>query len=72
MDTRSAQIQRLPEAERHICVGREHIAQQREIVSQLPGQEGVDTGLANKFLACLLEIQAAREDNRKAVLDQIE
>jgi hypothetical protein len=71
MDTRSAQIQRLQQAERHICVGREHIARQREIVSQL-GQEGLDTGLANRFLACLLEIQAAHEDNRQAALDEIE
>jgi hypothetical protein len=41
------------------------------VLAQL-GQEGLDIGLSSKFLACLLEIQAAHEDGRKAALDQIE
>ena len=67
MDTCNAQVQRLQQAERLICVGRERIERQSQL-----GQEGLDTGLSNKFLACLLEIQAAHEDGRKAALDEIE
>jgi hypothetical protein len=64
-------IKNLEEAERHISVGRQHIAEQRELVSQL-SQEGLDTGLARKFLACHLEIQAAHEDNRRTILEEID
>jgi hypothetical protein len=70
MDTRSLQIERLKQAERHISVGREHIARQREMVSEL-GQEGLDASSAKKLLECLLEIQAAHEDNRRTILDEI-
>lgn len=70
MDTRSLRIERLKQAERQISIGREHIAQQREMVSEL-GREGLDPGLGKKFLACLLEIQAAHEDNRKTILDTL-
>ena len=70
MDTRSLQIERLKQAERAISVGREHIALQREMVSEL-GREGLHAGLAKKLLACLLEIQAAHEDNRRTIIDEI-
>jgi hypothetical protein len=70
MDTRRLQIERLEQAERYISGGREHIARQREMVSEL-GKEGLDTGLAKKLLACLLEIQAAHEDDRKTILDEL-
>jgi len=61
-------IRNLEEAERHISVGREHIARQREMISELE-QERLDTSLAKKLLACLLEVQAAHEDNRRMILD---
>ena len=71
MSQRIEQIRRLERAERYIAVGRERISRQRDNVVQLE-REGVDHRSAQHFLSCLLEIQAAHEKWRKAIIDDIE
>ena len=71
MDTHANdQIEHLEKIERDIAVGRERIARQREIVSELD-RSGFGTNLGRKFLDALLETQAAHEDVRKAIIAKI-
>jgi hypothetical protein len=71
MNQRIEQIRRLERAERYIAVDRERISRQRDNVIQFE-REGVDHRSARHFLSSLLEIQAAHENWRKAIIDEIE
>ena len=50
----------LERAQRHVAEGREHIARQRRIISELE-RDGHDTGLARELLTSLEETQALHE-----------
>jgi hypothetical protein len=67
---RGEALRHLEETDRHIAVGREHIARQREIINELD-REGHDTSAAKQLLETFLETQAAHEDNRRMLLEEL-
>ena len=54
--------------DQHIAQGRDSIARQRLTINRL-SENGHGTGLADKFLLCLLTSQQLHEDHREHLID---
>jgi hypothetical protein len=67
---REAALQRLEEIDRHIALGKEHIARQREIIEELDS-EGHDTTAAKELLETFLATQAAHEEHQRTVIEDL-
>jgi hypothetical protein len=63
-------LRHLEETDRHIAIGKEHIIRQREIIDELD-REGHDTSAAKQLLETFLETQAAHEDTRRIIDEEL-
>jgi len=63
-------LRHLEETDRHIALGKEHLARQREIINELD-REGHDTFAAKQWLKTFLETQAAHEENRRVIANRL-
>jgi hypothetical protein len=67
---REAILRKLDETERHVALGKEHIARQREIIADLD-REGHDTSAAKELLESYLVTQAAHEEKRRTIIKEL-
>ena len=68
---RVMQLQHLEEAERHIALGKQHIADQEQIVADLL-RLGQDTTEARKLLDNFYTSQALHIEHRERILKELE
>ncbi len=60
----------LEQAERHVALGRRHIARQEEIIAELEGK-GEETQTSRDLLAIFQSLQAGHEAHRQRLLSDL-